>query len=302
MSEEVLLNWDDEVAPIDESGPRVITDYGAMQYLGAKKVQLFSTGNSVSWPSLVIDGKPFERKGMKEGHAQGAKNAVVHPIAYFGLAFTDDKPFTTVRMFTTMNGIPVDADKVDSYPVIALDEKQRAAKEAGKTVWVSDWSNLQFIALKQLDAATREKFVKGEKIYFRADNWNTGSKPREDNQGRTNEDGTPKKYYDHYWFNFTIYPDEAAMLAARAAAKGSNGVAPVSYDHYPVQWKSAPASLAPFIKGEFARGQAKAQVVADAMLADKRIDDSGPVDVDSLLKEILAGEVPGPMLDAWLKA
>lgn len=297
---DVVLNWDEPVDHIDESGPRIITDYGALQYLGAKKVQLFSAGNAVYFPNLVIDDKPYQRGGMKEGHVQGGKNAIAHFIAYFGLSFADDKPFTTVRVFTTQAGIPVDSEKIDSYPVIALDEKQTGAKADGKTVWLSDWSNLQFPALRQLAPALRTRFTNGEKLFFKADNWNTGAKPQEDRNGKTNQDGTPKKYYDNFWFNFTIFANEAEMLTARAAAKGTNG-STASYSHYPVQWAEMPAMLKTEVVKMFKADNAKAKIVTDTMMDDKSIGGE-PVNVDDLLRELLAGEVPGPMLEKWLAA
>lgn len=294
---DVVLNWDEPVDHIDESGPRIITDYGALQYLGAKKVQLFSAGNAVYFPNLVIDDKPYQRGGMKEGHVQGGKNAIAHFIAYFGLSFADDKPFTTVRVFTTQAGIPVDAEKIDGYPVIALDEKQTGAKADGKTVWLSDWSNLQFPALRQLAPALRTRFTNGEKLFFKADNWNTGAKPQEDRNGKTNQDGTPKKYYDNFWFNFTIFANEAEMLTARAAAKGSNG-STSSYSHYPVQWAEMPTQLPPNVIKMFLAGEAYSKIVTDLLMNDKAIG-GGQTDPAGLMREILATWKPDAPQPLW---
>lgn len=304
MSENFELNWDVDVLPVDESGPRVITDYGTIQLIGTKKVQLYVSGGKIAFPGLVIDGKVFEKGGMVEGHKQGGKNATAVFIAFYGRAFSDDKPFVTVRTFTSQAGIPVDADKVDGYPVISLNERQEADKAASKTVWLSDLSNLQFPALKaSLTAKQREAFQKGEKLHIQADNWNTGTKPREDTQGRVNTAGEIKKYYDHYWFNIKVFADETEMLAARKEAKGAEGVAQGSngtaHNDYPVMWKSAPAELDKYVREHFATGEAKAKIVADTSMAGEAIDGS-VVDVDALLRRILDGSVPAPMLETWL--
>jgi hypothetical protein len=131
---------------------------------------------------------------MKEGWTQGhhRNNAIAHFIAFFGASFTGE-PFTTVRVFTTQTRIPVEADDLEKYPVLALNEDQEKAKGEGKTIWLADWSNLQFPALKSLGAKQRDMFSKGEQIHFKADNWNIGTPPREDTQGRVNDKGEPLK-------------------------------------------------------------------------------------------------------------
>lgn len=300
---EVELNFDQDVDRIEEAGPRVISDFGWITYFGGIKVTMYAKGEKMVIPELLIDGKPFERGGLKMGHSEGNRNnAIMHVIRLEGLAFTDDKPFTAVRLFTTQPNIPIDADKLGGYPVISLDEKQKAAQAEGKTVWLSDWSNLQFPALKQLPPAMRQRFINRERLPFRADNWNTGTKPREDTTGKVDKDGNPKKYYDHYWYNIHIFGSDGDMLSARLATKAGNGavVGAVDYSNYPAAWKSAPDKVAPFVKEQFLKGVNKTQVVTNNGLAGPSIG-GGTVDVDALLTSILKGQVPDPMLDAWLK-
>lgn len=293
------INWDEEVPELAEFGPRVITDYGTLRYLGAKKVQLFVKDSKITFPDLIINGQPYSRGGMKEGHTQGGRNAVAHFFAYTGRAFTDDKPFTTVRMFTNMANIPVEADKLAGYPVIQLDEAQVKARDAGKTVWLSDWGNLQFPAMKSLPNEARQKLTKGEEVYFSADQWNTGAKPREDKE-KTNEDGTPKKYYDHYWYNFTIYASEAEMLAARTAAK--NGTAPLGVDDLPQEWVSNGGDreqLYADIRERYEKGQSFTTIVKKCDLSGSTVG-NGEVDAQKLVAAAL--DTPVEVLESWFKA
>lgn len=233
MSEFPDLPWDDGIDTIDEGGPTVFSDVGQMQYLGSKKVQLFTSGERVTFPDFLINDEPYSRGGMKEGWAQGQNrnNAIAHFIAFSGLNSKTNEPFVTVRIFTSKNNIRVDSNIIDQYPVITLDNKQTKDKEEGNTVWLADWSNLQFPALAaSLSVKDRTRFGNGEKLYFKADNWNTGTKPQEDYKGRTNDDGKIKKYYDRYWFNIQLFDNEADMLAART----TNAISADSI--YPAKW------------------------------------------------------------------
>lgn len=227
------IPWDEEVDEVAEAGPRTITDYGTLQCIGVKKVQLFASGERVTFPDFLLNGEPFSRSGMKEGWADGGKNALAHFIA-FTTTNQQGEEYTRVVVYTSMPNIPVDAKKVDTYPVIALDKSQQKAKANGKTVWLADWSNLQFPAFRQgFNKKYQAKYSNGEPIHFKGDRWNTGTKPREDNQGRTNDKGEPKKYYDHYWFNIQTFETKEEMVNARGTT--SNGT-PVNTAHYPSHW------------------------------------------------------------------
>ena len=294
------INWDLDVDHIEDSGPRIMTDYGALQYLGAKKVQLFATGEKVFLPNLIINGQPFSKGGMKEGHAKGGKNAVAHFFAFFGRGFTDDKEFTSVRIFTTQPNIPVDAEKVAGYPVITLDEKQTAAQKDGKTVWLSDWSNLQFPAIKTLSADARAKLTKSEKLFVAADNWNTGTKPRESTTA-TNDDGSAKKYYDKYWYQFVVFASEAEMLAARSAAKGG-AVLDSGVDDLPKEWVDAGGDrqgLYGDIKERYDKGQPFKVIVKKCDLEGDSVN-NGPVDAKRLVAAAL--DQPEELLESWFAA
>lgn len=294
------INWDQDVDRIEEMGPRVIVEYGAMQYLGSKKVIMFAKDSKVTWPNLIINGQPYSRGGMKEGHEKGGRNAIVHPFAFFGKAYTDDRDFTTVKMFNTLPIIPVEPADLEKYPVIQLDEGQIKTRDAGKTVWLSDWSNLMFPVLKSLPTDVRARVTRGEKVYFSAETWNTGAKPNESKIVQ-NEDGSPKKYYDHYWYNITVYASEAEMLAARAAAKNGSGVS-LGVDDLPAEWVNAGGTregLYADIKERYEKGQPFKTIVKKCDLEGETTKGQ-PIDAKALVAAAL--DQPVEMLKTWFSA
>lgn len=295
------IDWSKDVDHIEDVAPRVITDYGALQYLGSKKVQLYVAGERVTFPNLIVNGQPYSRGGMKEGHEKGARgNAIAHFFAFFGKGYKDDKDFTSVRIFTTMPNIPVKPADVAKYPVIHLEDHQIKARDAGKDVWIADWSNLMYPVLKSLPADIRAKVTKGEKVYFSAENWNTGAKPTE-SLTATNEDGTAKKYYDHYWHNFTIYNSEAEMLAARAANKNGNGPS-LGIDDLPAEWVNAGGTregLYADIKERYEKSQPFKTIVKKCDLEGETVNGQ-PIDAKRLVAAAL--DQPEPMLESWFAA
>lgn len=291
------LPWDDGIDEVVETGPRVFSDVGIMQYLGPKQVQLFASGERVTFPNFLVNGEPYSRGGMKEGWKEGAKNATAHFIAFTGTNQQGEE-FVTVKIFTTMTNIPVDAGKVEGYPVVKLNDSQQKAKDDGKTVWLADWSNLQFPALVQsLSAKDRNAFSKGQPLYFKGDRWNTGTPPREDAQGRTNDKGEVKKYYDYYWCNIQTFNTKEEMLAARGSVS-ENGTA---VSHYPASWvKSGLDDMLEYVKTnpDLDRSNHKAFAVNIGLLDENgqpaKTSNDKPCDVAKILSEVL--NIPEPMI------
>lgn len=121
--------------------------------------------------------------------------------------------------------------------------------------------------------------------------------------GDTFTDRENKTHDIKYWGNVELFTSEAAKDEAEKAffaqfgqTVGSNGTA---HNDYPVMWKSAPAELDKYVREHFATGEAKVKIVADTSMAGEAIDGS-VVDIDSLLRRILDGSVPAPMLETWL--
>lgn len=290
MTEEMIFNFDFEgVAPIDEPEFTPIVTFGKFHLAKSMRIQLFVSGAQIEVPEIQIDNgdgtkSPFTRKGMKTGGKT---------MAYF-FACTQDKKdggeFTEVRIFTSQGNIPVDADKIDKYPVILLNDKQLQHKQAGETVWLCDWSNLQVPAI-QADRSKATIIGNGKPFWGSAKNWNTGKKPNVVNEGTEDE----KKYYERYWYDFVIYNSKEEMVAARdahfAALKDgnigvSNGVM------WPKDWCQDDASLQATIdfgKAKWQEFKNKEKVREALYLTPAMVDTAGnPVNIDNILNHICA--------------
>lgn len=226
------LTWNDEVDEVVESTPTSFPDFGTMKLVGVRKVQLFASGGEITLPNVVINGQAWSRKGIKFGWTQGNRN---NCMAYFILRESVNmktlEPFQAVDYFTNATSIPVNnkdgvmvisvGGREDTPPVLKLNEKQQKAFEEKGTAWVSEWSNLQYVALHQsLTKEQLDKFGKGEPIHYRADTWTYQVK--ESNQ--LDENGNPRKFYSRYRYNFTIFASKAEMEVARNKYRESEGV------------------------------------------------------------------------------
>jgi hypothetical protein len=234
MPDEVIKDFEldfsaDSVAEdIDEQVGESFVEFGRLRLAAAKNVTLFQKGASISIPTVTVNGEPFSRGGIQEGGPTKA-----YFFEFLGKTKTLED-FTSVKIFTTMANIPITKDS--SYPIKPdLSQKQTGAIEDEKTAWISDWSQLQYPSLKaSLSPQQLTDLSKGKPFYFSAKTWNTGRKPFESTT-TFKEDGTPKKYYEQFWYDFTIYQNEAEMLKAKDAHWESDSSEDLG-DFWPKSW------------------------------------------------------------------
>lgn len=297
---EVVFDFDFEgVGELDEPTFQVITDFGQFRLAARRKVTLYQAGQSITIPEIEINGQPYTRKGIKEGGKTWM---------YF---FTrtaekqDGSEFTEVRMFTTQT-YGVDAKTVANMPVYLLSDNQQKQFEQSKNgektadgksilVWLSDWTNLQVPAIQALSKEHAQLVGSGKPFYASAKNWNVGKRPNVVNEGAEEE----KKYYDRYWFDFTIYPNKESMVAAReayfASLNGNGDSSGLAYPVTPVDWTDNEETMAQWVKDEVAAGKALSDVAAKAGLVEGAVDKNGnPVAYKAILAAIL--DIPEPTL------
>lgn len=225
MSFDFEVKWD-EPEELDESNLNTgsFPDWGLLELKAVKNVTLFAKGESLVLPEIIVNGQPFSRNGIKAG---GPTKLFVFTVK--GTNSQTGEPFTAVRLYHNQTQFKIEDGS--KYPHLYLTEKQQEHLNKNGSVYVSDWVNLQkptlFNVLKE-----KVKQLSNGGLWVCAEN--TTYHVRE-NPDQLDNDGKPRKYYSKYWSGFTVYPNEADMLAARKAEMGdSNGV---TASPYPTTWQ-----------------------------------------------------------------
>jgi hypothetical protein len=204
-------------------------DWGLLRLRWHGKVTLFAQGETLTIPEITMpNGTPWSRNGMKKG---GTTRLYIFTLE--GENFQNGEPYTLVKLFD--NQVRYTIEDLSKYPHLDLSEAQKQYfKENGKTR-IDAWINLQKPAFqatlgKQLGA------VNGAGLWVKAE---TTTYDIRENSQQLDGEGKPKKYYEKYWSGFTVYPNKAAMLAARKSEGNDNST---PHSPYPAKWTNDPVS------------------------------------------------------------
>lgn len=229
------IPWDEEVDEVQDAPPvGDFPEFGKMQLVGVKKVALFASGERVELPDVIINGEVWSRGGMKDGWnpGQDRNNVTAFFIRRDGVNMKTGDPFAVVDIYT--NNTQYALNKVDGNPVLKVGERevtppvfnlnkhQQKKYDDEGVAWLSDWSNLQFPALRaSLNEQQKKDFNAGKPLFYRADTF--AYRMREDTTN-LDDKGNPRKYYDRYRHNFTVFGTEAELNVAREVYKNEQGI------------------------------------------------------------------------------
>ena len=279
MAFDFEVKWD-EPEELDESNlsQGSFPDWGLLELAAVKNVTLFAKGETLTLPEITINGQPFSRNGIKAG---GPTKLFVFTIK--GNNSQTGEPFTAVRMYHNQTQFKI--EDASQFPHLYLTEKQKAYLDKNGSVYISDWANLQKPALgavlkDQINSLTKGGlWVKAENVTYHV----------RENPEQVDNDGKTKKYYSKYWSDFTVFPDEAAMLAAKSAEVTnvqSNGLM------YPANLVSYVDATNDSLRGFIKSGLSHAEAAIKGTLMDASgkpaLDVNGnPVDVKAILAKAL---------------